>query len=125
MLRDVMGGETKLFRLRALDPEAEIRLIERLLDPEIGCSWDISHFRQHDIRVAPVRFQVIAYDLNVDGCGQSKIENLPDHVGGQESERNARELFREGQTKLMNVIVRGMVLDGQRYKEVGVQTSHH
>ena len=50
-----MGGETKLFSFRALDPQAEIRLIERLLDPKIGCSWDISHFRKHDISVVPVR----------------------------------------------------------------------
>src|SRR5260370_26568693 len=116
-----MSGETKLFSLRAFDTEAEIGLVERLLDPKIGGSWDISHFREHDIRVAPVPFQVVSDDLNVDGGGQSKIENLSNHVGGQESERNARELFGECQTKLMNVVVRGMVLDGQRHKNVRVR----
>src|ERR1700704_483421 len=107
-----MGGETKLFSFRTLDPEAEIGLIEGLLDPEIGGSGDISHFREQGVRVAPVCFQIVSDDLNIKRSGQSKIENLPNHVGRQERERNARELFRQRQTKLVNVVGRRMVLDG-------------
>jgi hypothetical protein len=80
------GAETKLFSLRTFDPEAQIRLIERLLDPQICRSCNISHFREHCIRIEPIPFQVISHDLNVDRSRQSKIENLADHIGGQESE---------------------------------------
>src|SRR6202051_1045855 len=99
-----MGAETKLFSLRAFDPEAQIRLIERLLDPQIRRSCNTSHLRQHCIRIEPVPCQVISHDLNVDRGWQSKIQNLADHVGGQESERNAWELFRQCQSKLMNIV---------------------
>src|ERR1700687_6239607 len=119
-----MGGETKLFSLRAFDPQAEIGLIEWLLDPKIGGSGDISHFREQGVRVAPVCFQIVSDDLNIKRGGQSEIENLPDHVGGQESERNARELFRKRQTKLVNVVGGRMMLDGQTHKNVGVRAAH-
>jgi hypothetical protein len=35
-----------------------------------------------------------------------------------------RELFRQCQTKLVNVVVRGMVLGGQGHKNVGVRRAN-
>src|SRR5258708_3350771 len=76
------------------------------------------------MRVAPVHFKIVPYDLNVDGSGQAKIENLGNHVGRQESERNPRELLRKCQTKLMNVVVRGMVLGGKGHKNIRIRRSN-
>jgi hypothetical protein len=81
-----VSGKTQLFCFRTLNSQAEVRLIEGLLNPQIRRSGDIPHFRKQFVRVDPVSVQVVPDNLNVDGSGQSKIENLPDHVGGQESE---------------------------------------
>ena len=82
-----MGRETKLFCFRAFDSEAQIRLIEGLLNPQIRRSGNVSHLLEQCIGIEPVSLQVVSHDLNVDGSRQSKIQNLRDHVGGQESER--------------------------------------
>ena len=78
-------------------------------------------FASSCVRVAPVAFQIVSDDLNVDRSRQSEIQNLADHVSGQESERNPRKLFWQCQAKLVNVVVRGMVIGGQGHKDVGVR----
>ncbi len=119
-----MGGETKLFCFGAFDPHAEVGFIEGLLNPQIGRSGDISHLREQCVCIEPVSLQVVSDDLNVDRCGQAKIEDLADHVGRQESKAHTRELLRECQTKLMNVVVRGVVIDRQRHKNVRIRCAH-
>ena len=118
-----MGSETKFFCFRTFDSEAQIGLIEGLLDPQIGRSGNVSHFLEQRICIAPVSLQIVSHDLNIDGSRQAKIQNLADHVGRQESECHTRELFRECQTKLVNVVVRGMVIGGQSHKNVGIRCS--
>src|SRR5258708_4424185 len=63
-------------------------------------------------------------DLNIDGRRQSKVENLRHHVGRQEREGHTRKLFRQCQAKLVNVVVRRMVLRGQGHKNVRIRRSH-
>src|ERR1700692_1201866 len=105
-----MGTEAKLFRFRPLDSEAEIWFIEGLLDSQISGSGDGSQFFEKRVCIEPVSLQVVPQNLHVDRSRQSKIQNLPDHVGRQESECHAGKLFRKCQPKLMNIIVRGTVI---------------
>ena len=111
-----MSRKSKLFCFRTLDPHAEIRLIKGLLDPQIGRSCDI-----FQLCIALVSFQVVSHNLHIDGSGQTKIKDLADHVGRQKSEGYARELLWKRQAKLMNVVVRGVVLGGKGHKNVGVR----
>ena len=119
-----MGGEAKLFCLCSFDAEAKIWLIEGLLNAQISRAGNISHFREQCVCVLAVSLHVISHDLNIDGCRQSKVQNLCDHVSWQESERNSRKLFRQCQTKLVNVAVRRMMFDGQSHQNVRVRCSN-
>src|SRR6266571_5135379 len=71
-----------------------------------------------------VSLQIMSHNLNVDGSRQPKIQNLADHVSGQESERNTRELPRECQAQLVNVVVGGTVISGQSHQNVGVRCAN-
>src|SRR5882724_5903308 len=115
-----MGSEPKLFSLGAFDPEPQIRLIEGLLDSKIGRSGDAFHLAQQSICITPVSLKVISHNLHIDGSWQSEIQNLANHVGGQESERSSRKLFRECQAELVNVAVRWMMFGGQGHKNVRI-----
>src|SRR5438309_1508620 len=64
---------------------------------------------------------IIAYHLDIDGSGQAEIQNLAYHVSGQESETDPWKLLRKCQTKLVNVVVRGMVFGGQGHENVDVR----
>src|SRR2546425_3724456 len=119
-----MSRKSKLFCLGTFHPEVEIRLIEGLLDAQICGSCDVSHFAEQRICIAPVSLQIMSHNLNVDGSRQPKIQNLADHVSGQESERNTRELPRECQAQLVNVVVGGTVISGQSHQNVGVRCAN-
>src|SRR5260370_11279681 len=121
MLRDIVGGETKLLCFRTLDPQAQIRLIKGLLDPQIGSSCDIFQLAEQGIGIALVSLQVVSDDLDIDWGRQAKVQDLADHVGRQECEARTWKLLRECQTKVVNVVIRGMMLGGKSHKNVGVR----
>jgi len=106
---------------RTLDSEAQIGLVEGLLNPEICSSWNVFHFLEQRRPITPVPVQVVSHNCTSMGAGKTKVQNLADHVGWQECEGCTRELFWERQTKLVNVVVRGMVIDIQRHKNVGIR----
>ena len=119
-----MRREAEFFSFGAFDSEIQIWLIEELLNSKISRPRDGSHFLKQRVCIEPVSRQVVSDDLNVDGSWQAKIQNLADHVGGQKRECNARELLWKRQTKLVNVVVRGMVLGGQGHKNVGIRCAN-
>src|SRR5713101_9193328 len=116
-----MGCETKLLCFGTLNPQSQIRLIERLLDPQIRCSCNVFQLAEERICVALVSLQVVSHNLHIDWGRQAKIKDLADHVGRQECEAHAWKLFWKFQTKLMNVVIRGMVLGGKSHKDVGIR----
>src|SRR5277367_4415597 len=62
----------------------------------------------------------MAHDLNVDGGGQPKVKDLRHHVDGEGVEGHAREALIEDAAQLLDVVVGGMVLFGERDLDVGV-----
>ncbi len=68
----------------------------------------------------PVSLQVVSHDLDIDGSWQAKVQDLADHVGWQEREGHPGKLFRECESKLVNVVIRGMVVGRKRNKNVGI-----
>ena len=55
------------------------------------------------------------------GAGKPKFRIWLTMSAGKNAKRHTRKLFRERQTKLVNVVVRGMVLGGKSHKNVGVR----
>ena len=84
--------EAQLFRFRAFNPEVQIGLIKGLLNPQVSCSRNVSHFRQQRVGIAPISLQVLADNLNIDRGWKSKIQNLSDHVRRQKVEASRPEI---------------------------------
>ena len=119
-----MRSETELFRFSTFNPHPQIGLIEGLLNSQIGCPGNVPHLRQQRVCILAVSLQIVSDDLNIDRGRQAKVENLRDHVGGQERERDTRKLLRECQAKLVNVVVGGMMLGRQSYQDVSIRCAH-
>jgi len=68
------------------------------------------------ICIAVVSVQIVTHDLDIDWSRQAKVEDLADHVGRQEGETNAGKLFWQCETKVLHVLIRGMVLRGESHK---------
>src|SRR5277367_6478653 len=119
-----MRSKTQLFCLGTFNSHAEIRLVEGLLNPQVGRTGNVPHFREQVVCVDMISLQVVSDNLNVDRSGQAKIENLADHVSRQKSEGNTRKLFRQFQPELVNVVIGGTMLGRERYKNVCVRRAH-
>src|SRR5260370_41236444 len=124
MLRNIVGCETKLLCFRTLDAQAQIRLIEGLLDPQVCCSRDVFQFAEERICVALVSLQVVSHNLYIDWSRQAKIKDLAGHVSRQECEAHAWKLLWESQTKLATVAIRGMMVGRKSHKDVGIRGAH-
>src|SRR5258708_21499008 len=95
--RSTLFPYTTLFR--TLDPQAQVRLIEGLLDPQVCRSRDVFQFAEERICVALVSLQVVSHNLHIDWSRQAKIKDLAGHVGRQECEAHAWKLLRESQSE--------------------------
>ena len=58
------------------------------------------------------------------GAGNPKFRIWPTMSAGKKAKVTPGNFFRKCQTKLMNVIVRRMVIGGQRHKNVGVRRAN-
>ncbi len=101
-----MRGESKLLGLRSLDSHMEIGLIERLLHAEVNGARYRADLFEDLVCPDTVAFEIVTDHLNVDRSGQSEVQNLRDHVRGQERKCHAGEVFRQRQAELLDVVVR-------------------
>ena len=70
----------------------------------IGDAWDAPNLLEQSVRILMVAVQVVAHDLNVDRRGETEIENLTHDVGGKKCKGYARELFRQSDPEIMDVL---------------------
>src|SRR5882757_134843 len=101
-----------------------VRLIEWLLDSRVGNPGNVLDSFEQRIRIGLIARQIIAGYLNVDRSGQPEVQNLADHVGGQERKRHAGKLFGQADTQVMNVLSRFMVIDRESYENIGIRRAH-
>src|SRR5437879_2409927 len=99
----------------------QIRLIEGLLNSQIRSSSNVLQLAEERICITLVSLKVVSHDLDIDRGRQAKVQNLADHVGGQEREADPWKLFWKGQTTSVNVVVGGMVRGGKCDKNIGVR----
>ena len=86
------------FSLRPTRPASERststfkrRLLEGLLDARVGDAGNALDPRQHCVGVGSVRCQIVADHLQIDRRRRAEVQDLADHVGGQERRRSRRE----------------------------------
>ena len=121
ILCNVVGSEAQLLGLGAFSLESAGKGSSATAGCVVTLFLGRMHFLEQRVRVEPVPVQVISQDLNINGSWQAEIQNLADHIRRQESELDARELRGQRQPELLNVIVGGMVIRGQRDKNVSVR----
>ena len=89
---DVALGEAHLLRARAVDVHAQFRLVECLLDAQVGDAGNMLDPAHQCVGVGAILLALEADHLDVDRCRQAEVEDLADDVGRQEGERGAGKL---------------------------------
>src|SRR5208283_845572 len=109
IIGNVALGEADLLRLGPIHIDMQIGLIERLLNVQIDSPGNLPDPLQQLVGECPVGIHAVARNLNVNGSGQTEVQNLTDNVGRQEREGYAGELLRKFQTQIVNISRRGPV----------------
>jgi hypothetical protein len=81
-----------------------VGFVEGLLDARVGDPGYIFDLLEQPSRELLIPREVVADDLNVDGSGQTKVQNLADDVGRQEREGHAGKLFGQTNSQIVNVL---------------------
>src|SRR2546422_2722204 len=92
---EVPRGESGLSRLRAVDGDVELRVVEALMDAEVDQPAHLTELVQHLVGGPPIALDVGPLDLDVDRRRQPEVDDLRHDVGGQEIERHAGEFLRQ------------------------------
>ena len=87
---------------RAVDVHVELRIVEHLLDAQIGDAGNRADAFEQIGGVGVVGLLIVADHLDVDRRRQAEIEDLRDDVGRQEGEGRIRELLRQYGAQLLD-----------------------
>ena len=79
---DVALGEAAAGCFRAVHVDMEFRVIEVLLNARVDDTRYLAYLVQYLVGDLSIALDVGALDLNIDGRGQAKVQNLSDDVGG-------------------------------------------
>ena len=91
-VRGVALGQSNVAGERPIDVDVDLRIIEHLLDAQIGDAGDHADTLEQVGGIGVIGLLVVANDLNVDRRRQAEIEYLRNDVGRQERECCAREI---------------------------------
>src|SRR6185437_6756235 len=117
----VAGVVTGLLRLRPVDIDEKLRLIERLLNAQSGGAGNHLDLLQELLREVAIRLDVPAENLNIDRRREAEVQNLTDQVGGKKVEQRSRKFRGQLAPQFRDVFVEGMVFLGQRNQDVAVR----
>ena len=107
---DVAGREAGAGRLGAVHAHLEVRVVEVLLDAQVGQAGHVTQLGQDPVGHLPVALEVVALDLHVDRGGQAEVQDLGHDVGRQEVEGDPGELLGQARPQVAHVIRGGPVL---------------
>ncbi len=68
--------------------------VERFLNAQVNRAGDVFEFTHQPLGESPIGAQVLAHHLDIDGRREAEIQNLADHVRGQDVKRHARDIPR-------------------------------
>ena len=98
----------------------QFRIVEGLLDAQVGGAGYMLDLVQQLFGNGPVAVHISADDLDIDGSRQAEVEDLRDHVDGQRVEGDAGEAVVQDIAQLLHVGVGGAMLLGELHRDVGI-----
>ena len=101
---DVALGEADLAGKRAVDLDIDLRIVEHLLDAQVGDAGHRADALEQIGGVGVVGFLIVADHLHVDRRRQAEIEDLRDDVGRQERECGAGKFLRQDGAQPLDVV---------------------
>ena len=112
--------QADLLGLGAVHVDHELRVVEGLLDAQVGDTGDVLDLVQQLLGEGAVAVHVCADDLDIDGRRKSEVEDLRDHVDGQRVEGDAGKASVERVAQLLHVVIGRVVLFSERNLNVGI-----
>src|SRR6202166_2281768 len=109
--------------LGAVHGHIELRVIERLLYARIGDARHAPDFLQHTSRDFAIALNIGSLDLNIDGSGQTKVQNLSDDVRGQEVKGRAGIFAGQRLSQALHIVCRSVVIFVEGHQNIGVARS--
>jgi len=106
-LRDITGIHADLGDSGAVDVHPDRRQIHQLLHVHVSGAGHLAEAVGNLIRERMAGLDIGADDLNVDGSGQTEIQNLSNDVGGLKEKLHSGETPRQLLTQLPNVVAVG------------------
>ncbi len=92
-----------ILRLGAVYIDKKMRVVERLLDVQIGGPGHVTYILQQLVDKYAIALYVVANDLDIDGGRQTEIEDLGNHIHGQGVERNSWKLVVELGAEVLHI----------------------
>src|ERR1035437_3502613 len=92
---DVLLRVPTLRGLGAIHIHLKSGIVERLLNAKVGETGNVAELGEKLVCLGLACIRVVAFNLNVDGRGQSKVENLRRDIGGHSAQRHGRRLADE------------------------------
>jgi len=117
---DVAFSKPSLRGLRSVDSDVELGIVGPLLDAQVGNAPDMAQFGEHLVGDAAVSIDVWTVDLDINWCGQAKVQRLGNNVRWQEIERGSRKLAGQFFTQGTYIVCSPVVPISQRYEHVCV-----
>src|SRR4029453_7993847 len=119
-VRNVAGGEAGPRGLGAVHAHLQLRVVEILVDAEIGETGNPAKLVEDLVGDLPVALDVGPFDLHVDGRRKTEVQDLRHDVGGHEVEGNAGKLLGQPAAERAHVILGRSVTFLQRHQDVRV-----
>src|SRR5262249_21446135 len=120
---DITESESALGGFGAVDGDVKLGIIELLLDAKVGYARHLAELPDHPVGKLTVALNIGSLDLYVDGRRYAEVQDLADHVGGQEVKRRSGEFAIESAAQLPDMIGCYAVLFLKRNQYVGVGRS--
>ncbi len=83
----------------------QLRQIERLLDARVRRARDVFDLIEQLVCILAVPLNIVADDLDIDGRGQSEVQNLADDIGWQKIKSHAGKIAAERLAQRMDILV--------------------
>src|ERR1035437_8685702 len=92
---DVLLRVPTLRGLGAIHIHLKSGIVERLLNAKVGETGNVAELGEKLVCLGLACIRVVAFNLNVDGRGQSKVENLRGDIGGLAGKPSWRKTARQ------------------------------
>ena len=117
---NVLLGVPALRGLGAIHVHLKRGIVEGLLNAKVDEAGNLAQLAEHLVGLGLAGVRIVAFNLDVDGRGQSKVENLRGNVGGQRIKRGFGENAGQVIAQSAHIVCRWPVIRLERYQNVAI-----